>query len=184
MAVVPLQKSVVITPERSPAPAIVFYGGLYGLEGAWLVHKIPQYMQQSVAFVLPRHYTTDCTACLNELHSQFAAEKISSYSLCGFSRGAIEVYRYRDLKSWKILGLVDPSAPTLGGFDDAVLDSQSSKIRCVYWVPNWGKDGYGGRVPRFAQHLRDLKVNMKEQATEHASMPVLFFDVFHKELMS
>jgi len=63
----------------------------------------------------------------------------------------------------------------MGGFADTVLDNVSDRIRCVYWVPNWGKDGYGGRIPRFAQHLRDLNVKMKEQATEHRYMPSLFF---------
>ena len=184
MKILRLEKCVVLDPEHTPAPAVVIYGGLYGWEGEWLVKEIPSYLRATVAFVLPKHYTNDCNACLSELHTTIKPEDISSYSLCGYSRGGVEVYRYRNLKQWKILGLIDPSAPTMGGFQETVLDSLADKIRCVYWVPNWGKDGYGGRIPSFAKHLRDLKVRMAEQATEHRYMPALFFDVFHKDLMS
>jgi len=48
----------------------------------------------------------------------------------------------------------------------------------VYWVPNWGKGGYKGRVPRFAQHLRDLKVKMVEKAVAHENMPTFFFNQY------
>ncbi len=178
-----LGNCVVSDPERGPSPAVVVYGGLYGWEGEWLVREIPQYLLGSVVFVLPTHYTNDCNACLNELHTKISPQNITSYSLCGYSRGGVEVYRYRNIAQWKILGLIDPTAPTMGGYTETVLDSVSSKIRCVYWVPNWGKDGYGGKVPSFAKHLRDLKVKMVEQATEHRYMPSLFFGVFHTDLL-
>ncbi|HET9902628.1 MAG TPA: hypothetical protein VFQ27_02865 [Xanthobacteraceae bacterium] len=181
MAVTELETSVVMMPERKPAPAIVLYGGLYHLEGAWFVKQIPAALTACVAFVLPKHYTNKCTTCLDELHSQIAADDISSYSLCGYSRGGVEVYRYRDLKDWKIFGLIDPTAPSMGGFKDTVLDAKKDRIRCVYWVPNWGKDGYGGRIPAFAQHLRDLKVDMKEEAVGHKHMPTYFFKTYGKE---
>ena len=176
-----LSRCVVVDPETSPAPAVVVYGGLYGWEGEWLVHEIPPYLLAKVIFVLPRHFTNDCGACLKELHTKISPENISSYSLCGYSRGGVEVYRYQNLIEWKILGLIDPTAPTMGGFQETVLDGVSDKIRCVYWVPNWGKDGYGGRIPSFAQHLRDLGVKMKEQATDHRYMPALFFGVYGSE---
>ena len=123
--------SIVIDPESSPSPAVVVYGGLYGWEGKWLVHEIPASLRGSVIFVLPTHFTHDCNACLKELHTKISPANISSYSLCGYSRGGVEVYRYRNLAQWKILGLIDPSAPTMGGFPETVLDSFSSKIRCV-----------------------------------------------------
>lgn len=178
-----LTQSVIVDPEVESAHAVVLYGGLFGWEGAWFLHEIPTYMKVATVFCLPKHYTNDCSKCLDELHSKVDPSKIASYSLCGYSRGGIEVYRYRTLKPWRLLGLIDPSAPTLAEFQDEVLDGFSDKIRCVYWVPNWGKGGYGGRVPRFAQHLRDLKVRMVEQATEHEFMPALFFDVYHKEFI-
>ena len=178
MGVVEKTLSYVIVPEVNPSPAIVLYGGLYGYEGAWFLKHIPGGMQQNVAFVLPKHYTNDCADCLKELHSAVPAEQISSYSLCGYSRGGVEVYRNRGLKEWKVFGLVDPTAPTMGGFDDDVLDNSVSKIRCVYWVPNWGKDGYGGKVPKFAQHLRDIKADMTEKAVEHKDMPDFFFKTY------
>jgi hypothetical protein len=178
-----LGNSIVLDPESGPTSAVVVYGGLYGWEGEWLVPEIPVYLRSSAIFVLPRHFTNDCNACLKELHTKISPENITSYSLCGYSRGGVEVYRYRNLAQWKILGLIDPSAPTMGGFPETVLDSVSHKIRCVYWVPNWGKDGYGGRIPSFANHLRDLKVKMKEQATEHRYMPSLFFAAFRSDLL-
>ena len=177
---------IVLDPESGPTSAVVVYGGLRGWEGEWLVSKIPQHLRSSVIFVLPRHFKNECKACLKELQTKISPEKITSYSLCGYSRGGIEVYRYRDLEQWKILGLIDPSAPTMAmeRFPETVLDSFSYKIRCVYWVPNWGKDGYGGKIPRFAKHLRELKVKMVEQATEHENMPSLFFSKFGSDFLS
>jgi hypothetical protein len=143
-------------------------------------------LQHSVIFVLLYHYTTDCALCLQELRANVSPDKIGSYSLCGYSRGGICVYQYWKLEEWKILGLIDPSAPTMaepnGAFTDTVLDSVSTKIRCVYWAPNWGKGGYGGKIPRFAQHLRDLKVKMLEKATDHKEMPRLFFTTYASDL--
>jgi hypothetical protein len=178
-----LDRSVVIVPDTDWPRAVVVYGGLYGWEGAWLIKQIPAALQSALLFVLPKHYTNDCAACLAEVDTRLKIP-ISSYALCGYSRGGIEVYRNMNLKPWKILGLIDPSAPTLGDFTDDVLDSVSSKVRCVYWVPNWGKTGYQGRVPRFAQHLRDLKVMMVEKATPHDVMPASFFQEFGKELLT
>ncbi len=138
-----LGNSIVLDPESGPSSAVVVYGGLHGWQGEWLVPEIPEYLRRSVIFVLPRDFRNDCNACLKELHRKISPENITSYSLCGYSRGGVEVYRYRNLAQWKILGLIDPTAPTMGGFRETVLDSVSYKIRCVYWVPNWGKDGYG-----------------------------------------
>ena len=183
MKILRLGHCVVTDPESSPCPAVVVYGGLYGWEGEWLVHEIPQDLLRSVIFVLPTHFTNDCNACLKELHAKIGPEKITSYSLCGYSRGGVEVYRYQSIVPWKILGLNDPTAPTMGGFSETVLDNVSNKIRCVYWVPNWGKDGYGGRIPSFAKHLRDLKVKMLEQATQHRYMPSLFFSAYRTDLL-
>ena len=165
---------------------VVVYGGLYGWEGAWLINKIPVDLKQSAIFVLPYHYETDCALCLKELRSKVSTDKISSYSLCGYSRGGICVYQYWKLEDWKILGLIDPSAPRMykPPFADTVLDSVSTKIRCVYWVPNWGKDGYDGKIPDFAQHLRDLKVKMTEKATPHPDMPKFFFTTYGSDLKS
>ena len=177
-----LQRSVVSVPDADWPSAVVVYGGLYGWEGAWLLKQIPPSLKSRLLFVLPKHYTADCAACLDEVDKKLNIP-ITSYALCGYSRGGIEVYRNLNTKPWKILGLIDPSAPTLGEFADDVLDTASDKVRCVYWVPNWGKTGYDGRVPRFAQHLRDLKVMMVEKATPHNVMPASFFQEFGQELL-
>jgi hypothetical protein len=165
------------------APAIVFYGGLMGWEGGWFLHhnRIPPVMLQKAYFILPTHFTNSCKTCLQEFRANVNAKNVTQYSICGFSRGAQEVYRNKDLEQWKLLGLVDPSAPTLDIFKDDVIDQFVAKIRCVYWVPNWGKDGYKGRVPRFAQHLRDIQANMVEKAVAHENMPAFFFDQFSTE---
>jgi hypothetical protein len=180
-----LNSCIVTIPDKTdPAPAVVLYGGLYGWEGDWfLTHKkIPATMLDAVYFILPVSYTKSCKDCLKEFRKHVDKANVTRYSLCGYSRGAQEVYRNRNLESWKVLGLVDPSAPTLDIFQDDVLDGASAKIRCVFWVPNWGKDGYKGRVPRFAQHLRDLNVNMVEKEVKHENMPPFFFEQFGKEL--
>lgn len=178
-----LKSCIVTMPDQDKAPAVVLYGGLMGWEGTWLLNhsKIPSALLQRLYFILPTHFTNKCQDCLDEFRAKVNPANITRYSLCGFSRGAQEVYRNRSLEQWKILGLIDPSAPTLDIFKDDVLDSLASKIRCVYWVPNWGKDGYNGRVPRFAQHLRDLKVNMVEKAVAHENMPTFFFNQFVSE---
>jgi hypothetical protein len=68
-------------------------------------------------------------------------------------------------------------------FQDDVVDSYKDKIRCTFWVPNWGKDGYKGRVPKFAQHLRDLKVKMVEKDVAHEDQPAFFFKQFGDEFL-
>ncbi len=149
-------------------------------EGEWFLkhNKIPAALLERLYFIMPTLFTNKCKDCLDEFRAKVNPANISRYSLCGFSRGAQEVYRNRDLEQWKILGLVDPSAPTLDIFKDDVLDRFVDKIRCVYWVPNWGKHGYKGRVPRFAQHLRHLQVKMIEKDVAHANMPTFFFNQF------
>ncbi len=185
MKSVHLNNCIVTIPDKTdPAPAVVVYGGLYGWEGGWFLKhkKIPADLLDAVYFILPVSFMKKCKECLNEFRKHVDTTKVTRYSLCGYSRGAQEVYRNRDLEAWKILGLIDPSAPTLDVFQDDVLDGASDKIRCVFWVPNWGKDGYKGRVPKFAQHLRDLKVKMVEKAVPHENMPPFFFEQFGKEL--
>lgn len=172
-----LKNCIVTLPDKETAPAVVLYGGLRNLEGDWFLshHKIPGIMLQNVYFILPTHFTNSCKTCLEEFRAKVDPKNISRYSLCGFSRGAQEVYRNRDLEQWKLFGLVDPSAPTLDIFKEEVLDRFADRTRCVYWVPNWGKDGYKGRVPSYAQHLRDMKVKMVEEEVEHEDMPPFFF---------
>ncbi|HTA70612.1 MAG TPA: hypothetical protein VK776_20145 [Bryobacteraceae bacterium] len=178
-----LKNCIVTIPDKDAAQAVVLYGGLKGWQGEWFLkfNKIPALMLQNVYFILPRLFTNKCKDCLDEFRSKVDPKNISRYSLCGFSRGAQEVYRNKDLEQWKILGLIDPSAPTLDIFKEDVLDNYVDKIRCVFWVPNWGKDGYKGRVPSFAQHLRDLKVKMVEKDVEHENMPPFFFNQYGAE---
>ncbi len=175
-----LTNCIVSIPDRDAAPAVVLYGGLRNLEGDWFLshQKIPVALLQNLYFILPTRFTNKRQDCVDEFRAKVDPANISRYSLCGFSRCAQEAYRNRDLEQWKMLGLIDPSAPTLDIFKDEVLDSFVGKIRCVYWTPNWGPDGYQGRVPRFAQHLRDLKVKMVEKAVAHENMPAFFFNQF------
>jgi hypothetical protein len=181
-----LKQCIVTVPDKPVAQAVVLYGGLMKWEGNWFLahNKIPMSLLRRVYFILPIHFTNSCKECLREFRTVADEDDITRYSLCGFSRGGQEVYRNRDLEHWNILGLIDPSAPTLDIFKDNVLDRVADKIRCVYWVPNWGKTGYGGRVPRFAQHLRDLKVELVEQKVAHADMPTFFLDEFGDEFLA
>lgn len=173
-----LPTCVVVDPELDAAPAVVLYGGLYGWEGNWFLHRIPVSLQSELIFVLPNHYTNDCDACLKELHSKIDTDKIKSYSLCGYSRGGIEVYRYRALMTWKIYGLIDPSAPRMGGFTDDVLDSVKDRIRCVYNLANWAKADYFPKIQSFHQHLLDIGAKMTDTDTPHDKMPKFFFDTY------
>ena len=164
-------------------PVIVVYGGLRHLEGAWLVGQIPAPIQQSAIFVFPTHFSNNLAQCLSELRQAVPKERLGSYSLCGYSRGGVEVYRYMSLEPWKLLGLIDPTAPTLGGFGISVLDTFKARVRCVYWVPNWGAGGYGGRVPAFAEYLRKKKYKLVEKAIGHEDMPNFFFKTFGQDFL-
>ncbi len=181
-----LSTCIVLDPGLDSAPAIVVYGGLRGWQGAWLINRIPSDMLQSAFFIMPYQFTADCNVCLKEFRGKADTSKVSSYSLCGYSRGATPVYQYFKIEEFKLIGLIDPGSPDLNDpkYDDTVLDSVATKIRCVYWVPNWGKGGYGGRIPDFAQHLRDLKVKMTEKAVEHEDMPNFFFKTYGMDFKS
>jgi hypothetical protein len=167
---------IITNPEKANAPAIVLYGGLRGREGDWFLkqNRIPDSMLQNSYLILPTHFTYSCQDCINEFERIVGPIRGTQYSLCGFSRGGIEVYRYAATRQWKILGLIDPSAPTMGGFGNNVLDNYKGAIRAVYWVPHW--TAFGEEVPNFAQHLRDLGVKMIEQNISHEGMPAFFFD--------
>ena len=180
-----LSQCIVTIPDKDPAQAVVPYGGLRGWQGEWFLNykKIPTNLLQNVYFIMPTDFTNSCRECLREFRAKITAPHVRGYSLCGFSRGGQEVYRNRNLEQSKIFGLIDPSAPTLDIFQDDVLDPFAKKIRCVYWVPNWGKTGYDGRVPRFAQHLRDKKVAMIEKNVDHGDMPTFFFQQFGVEFL-
>ncbi len=179
--------SVITLPDTMPdsPTAVVLFGGLYHWEGGWFLttKQIPDSLLEKAVFLLPKHYTNDLRDGLKELAGALDGVEPGRMALCGYSRGGIEVYRYRSLKDWAILGLIDPSAPTMGGFSEDVLDSASSKVRCVYWVPNWGKDGYDGKIPSFAAHLRKLRVKMTEKETKHRDMPRFFFDTYGADLV-
>ena len=180
-----LAHSVILDPESDSAPVVVVYGGLYGWEGAWLIPRIPMDLKKNVIFVLPTHYTNNCALCLKELRATISPDKISSYSLCGYSRGGINVFKYLTLVDWKILGLIDPSSPRTGGFQDTVLDGVKSKIRCVYRMANWSKADYFPKIASFHQHLRDLKVKMVDDSnTAHDKMPNFFFETYRSDLVT
>lgn len=189
MSVLQLSRSVVSVPDRDWPPLVVVYGGLYGWEGKWLLPKIPTVLRQSSILVLPRHYTNDCKACLTEYFQSTSMDPddVSSYALCGYSRGGLEVYRNArgfavsgDKRvDWKILGLIDPSPPSFGGFQDNVLDGVINKVRCVYWPPRWSS--YGKQVENFAKHLQDVKAKIIIDKTAHENMPTFFFQQFQSD---
>ena len=177
--------SIILDPESdSAAPVVVVYGGLMGWEGAWLIPRLPLGLKQSVIFVLPTHYNNSCAACLKELHASVGADRITTYSLCGFSRGGISLYKYLRLADWKILGLIDPSAPTMGGFAETVLDGDKNKVRCVYRMANWAKADYFPKIDSFHKHLVKLDVKMVDNTnTAHANMPNHFFETYRGDFV-
>jgi len=174
--------SIILDPENDSAPMVVLYGGLMGWEYDWLIPRIPLDLKQNVTFVLPAHYLVDCSLCLKEAHSEVSKDRVSSYSLCGFSRGGINVYKYLKLADWKILGLIDPSAPRMGGYADSVLDSNKGKIRCAYWLQNWAKADYYPKIVSFHKHLSDINAEMVDDIkTPHAQMPNFFFETYRSD---
>ena len=162
-----LSYSVVTKPDALSSPAVVVYGGLYGMEGGWfLSHRvIPENLQQRLLFVLPCSFETDCQVCIREVVERVVktqTRQITSWSICGFSAGGAQVYRnIRTTNNWgnanmndpvpKILGLIDPSPPTIcleksgdgkpPRFDNSVLDSVAYKVRGC--VPNGELDVEG-----------------------------------------
>jgi len=178
MQISKMSHCVVVDPAVESAPAIVMFGGLYGWEGQWFVERIPAALKSEMIFVLPNHYTTDCSDCLNDLKSKIDDSKISSFSLCGYSRGGIEVAHYIDLKPWKILGLIDPSAPTMGGYAEEVFDKVKSKIRCMYNLGNWSSADYYPKIQSFHDHLLAIKADMTDAAHLHKNMPKFFLEKY------
>lgn len=180
-----LSQSIISIPDRDVAPAVVVYGGLHGSEGSWLLSSIPGMLTQNVIFVLPRHFTNSCRSCIEELLTVVSPERISSFSLCGYSRGGLEVYRNSRLVRWQILGLIDPSPPGLARprLADTILDNAKDSIRCVYWERNWGRT-YASSVSSFVRHLRHMHVRMLEKPVLHRNMPAFFFDQFASDFMA
>ena len=215
MRTLPLTSCIVSIPETDVAPAIVLYGGLDDMEGDWFLttQRIPLFMRQKFYFILPKHYTNEYKDCIAEFRDKghIDQKNISAYLLCGFSFGAGALYRIMTYcprpeewktREWKMLGLIDPSPPTVTGFQnlwhlgftDGVLDSFKDKIRCVYWEENWRDEKNPGlihKASRFAEHLRSLP-NAKtfrlgpspgRQGVKHPDMPPAFFTQFKDELM-
>jgi hypothetical protein len=181
----------IVDPGLDKTAVVILYGGLHGWEGDWFLKKgsIPKKLLDNLIFVLPKHFLVTCKDCFDALSHKVPASRVKAYAICGYSRGAQEVYRNLGftyppaMRGWDLIGLIDPSAPTLDVFKDDVVDNYKDKIRCTFWVPNWGKDGYNGRVPRFAQHLRDLKVKMVEKDVAHEDQPAFFFQQFGDEFL-
>ena len=176
--------SIILDPESdSAAPVVVVYGGLMGWEGAWLIPRLPFDLKQSTIFVLPTHFNNSCATCLKELHARIGADRIASYSLCGFSRGGISLYKSLRMADWETLGLIDPSAPTMGGFAETVIDAYKAKIRCVYRMANWAKADYFPKIDSFHKHLLKLNVKMLDDDTPHDKMPTHFFETYRSDFV-
>jgi hypothetical protein len=191
------QDDVSFADPAPPAPdamaMVVVYRGLgpeAGHDYAWdtadflvrqIITTVPADVLSKVIFVVPDSYTVDCAKCIKQATELIDARngKISSYSLCGFSRGGANVYANKSLKNWKILGLIDPVTPGSSN----VVDSVAAKIRCVYNVNNWDPKKYKDTVKNFRNYLKNLKVKMVEAPDKHWDMPALFFKTYARELV-
>jgi len=199
-------KTRVLDPGANSAPMVVVYRGLgpetgkdYAYDTAdWIIEQIkkaiPKASLNQIIFAVPDDYNQDCETCLHQAKELIDKRNgnISSYSLCGFSKGGAPLYKNLSRRTWKILGLIDPVSPSMvKGFSNAAVDKYASKIRCVYGVSHWGTRPPPGAVPKhytksqrgymtirdFYDHLKALKVDMIDAADNqgHSDMPEVFF---------
>ena len=201
----------VLDPGTDRAAMIIMYRGL-GIEAGkayaydtaeWLISQVKKSVSQSVLdqliLVAPFDYNQDCELCLQQAKKLIDKRggKITSYSLCGFSRGGQPLYQNISRHNWTIIGLIDAVTPTMYGFDDDIVDKYSSKIRCIYGVEHWGKPrkhpagphdkktGYE-KIVDFHDHLTDLKVEMMDATPQqgHSDMPGVFFQNYGSDFVT
>ena len=197
-------KTRVLDPGADSAPMVVVYRGLgpeyaetYAYDTAdWMIRQIqkaiPKETLSKIIFAVPDDYNQDCEKCIQQAKALIDKRngKISTYSLCGFSRGGAPVYKNLTLRTWKILGLIDPVTPAMAKIPDTAVDDYASRIRCVYGVSHWGTKPPKDKLPKnyskdershvetrdFYAHLKDLKVEMIDGDDQgHADMPGVFF---------
>jgi hypothetical protein len=197
-------KTRVLDPGADSAPMVVVYRGLgpefrqaYAYDTAdWMISEIqravPKESLSKIIFAVPDDYNQDCEKCLQQAKDLIDKRKgnISSYSLCGFSKGGAPLYRNLTRRTWKILGLIDPVSPGMEGFSDKAVDDYAPRIRCVYGVSHWGTQPAKDKLPKdyskdergyvtirdFYRHLKALKVQMIDGDDQsHKDMPGVFF---------
>lgn len=186
------------------APMVVVYRGLGPEAGAdynydtasWILQQIiaaiPKDTLEKIIFAVADDYTQPCKTCIQEATELVSKRNgtISSYSICGFSKGGAPLYKNLQLKDWKIVGLIDPVTPTMESMADSVVDGFASRIRCVYGVTHWGKEPLAKKLPKdytksergytktkeFYDHLKDLKVTIIDADSDgHSDTPGIFF---------
>jgi hypothetical protein len=197
-------KTRVLDPGADSAPMVLVYRGLgpefreaYAYDTAdWMIGQIqkaiPKESLNRIIFAVPDDYNQDGEKCIQQAKELIEKRKgtISSYSLCGFSKGGAPVYKNLTRRTWKILGLIDPVSPSMEGFSDKAVDDYASRIRCVYGVSHWGTKPAKDKLSKdyskdekvhvktrdFYLHLKALKVDMIDGDDQgHADMPRVFF---------
>ena len=197
-------KTRVLDPGADSAPMVLVYRGLgpesgkaYAYDTAdWMIVQtqkaIPKETLSQIIFAVADDYNQDSEKCIHQAKALIDKRKglISSYSLCGFSKGGAPVYRSLTRKTWKIVGLIDAVSPSMEALSDKVVDTYAAKIRCVYGVSHWGtrppKDKQSKAYTKnervymktkdFYDHLKALKVEITDGDDQgHAEMPGVFF---------
>jgi hypothetical protein len=200
-------KTRVLDPGVDSAPMVVVYRGLgpefgkaYAYDTAdWMVGQIqkaiPQESLNKIIFAVPDDYNQDCEKCVQQALELIEKRKgkISSYSLCGFSKGGAPVYKNLTRRTWKILGFIDPVSPSMEGLSDKAVDDYAPRIRCVYGVAHWGTRPPKDKLPKdyskdekvhvkirdFYLHLKALKAQMIDGDDQsHKDMPGVFFKTY------
>jgi hypothetical protein len=145
---------------------------------------MPKVLMDQVIFVVPLTWDMHCATCLFEAEQLInnRGGLISRYSLCGFSRGGIQIYWHPKLRPWHILGLIDPVSPTMEGYpDNKVVDNFATRIRCVYNGNNWD---CAEKIVTFYDYLTALNVETVERTdVQHRDMPALFFKTYGWDLI-
>ena len=195
-----------LDPGADIVAMVIVYRGLgpemgkaYAYDTAdWIIEQvkkaIPKESLDKIIFAVPDDYNQDCETCLHQAKQLIDKRngKISSYSLCGFSKGGSPVYQNLSRKPWKILGLIDAVSPSMvKGFSNTDVDKYAPRIRCIYGVSHWGTRPPPGTSPKhytksqrgymtikdFYDHLKALDVDMIDATDNqgHADMPAVFF---------
>lgn len=190
------------TPPKFPV--VILYGGLdvSGIGstlGKWILDKVPTDILKVAIVVAPleagvkdsRAFPYPFWGCLAEVIKLVSEDRISSFSLCGFSQGGIQVYQNRAAKDWKIIGLIDPVTPSMccAPAKDGLLGAPMAKIRGVYRRDNWETSpsydaNYMAGLKSNGANVVEKSLKPGPEGYNHLQMPEFFFKNFLNDFLN
>jgi len=206
-------KTLVLDAEAANAPMVVVYRGLgpetgkraYQYDTSDFIMKqiqkaLSDDLLKKIIFVVPDDYNVDLETSIQQA-TALVKGKITTSSLCGFSKGGAPLYKNLTKRTWKIVGLIDPVSPSMvklsndgkQRMDNGVVDPYVKSLRCIYGVDHWGTAPDKGKAPKaytdgevsytkikaFYDHLKEIGVKMIDAGNKsHAEMPRAFFEEY------